>query len=630
MHRNPKQTLSERKKQAAVKSDRILHDQYPEYSRNHLELSAEVKEAIIEKLRAIYNEEDAQACMSELERILKVHYAHKPHELIERENNFNNQERFSEKDIILITYGDLIKSKDMSPLATLGKFCETYLEGNINTLHILPFFPYSSDRGFAVIDFRSVDPNLGSWHDIERLSKSYRLMFDGVFNHVSSQNRWFHEFLNDNPLYKDFFIAYDSPDELSKEQRMVIVRPRTSDILSEFKSISKTKYVWTTFSKDQIDLNYKNHKVLTRVLDMMLMYVRRGADIIRLDAVTYLWAEPGTRCASLDETHEVIKLFHDVLDVAAPEVSLITETNVPHKENISYFGNGGDEAQMVYNFALPPLVLYTFYSGDSTALSKWAAELTYLPNTSYFNFLDSHDGIGLMGVKGILEDEKIDFIIKRAQKHGGYISYKTGQNGEEIPYEINIAWFSALNHDHNEDLSFQVRRFVTSRIISLILKGVPGIYLHSLIGTRNDIEAVLATQSNRDINRAIIDSTAISEALMDPFSKISRINRELGRLITIRTQKRAFHPFGGQKILNIVPEIFSILRTSPDGKEKILALINISTKVCHLKIPLADLDSDETYWYDIVSSVEWMSDEGVLNINMHPYDIVWLEPKKCG
>jgi len=606
----------------------VLYDQHPDHNRPALEISKEANDEIIGRLRFLYGNDKAEECMAELERILKVHHAHKPHAMIEKESQFVSDERSSEKDIILITYGDLIRGEEKSPLATLARFCKSFLEGTINTLHLLPFFPYSSDRGFSVIDFRSVDPNLGTWHDIQELSKDYKLMFDGVFNHVSSQNRWFHEFLNDNPLYRDFFIAYDSPDELTAEQRSVIVRPRTSDILSEFQGIGKTKYLWTTFSKDQVDLNYKNHKVLTKVMDILLLYIRHGANIIRLDAVTYLWARLGTRCASLEETHEIIKLFRNVVDIAAPSVSLITETNVPHDENISYFGSGGDEAQMVYNFALPPLVLHTFYTENCSVLSEWAASLKYYPNTTYFNFLDSHDGIGLMGARGILGENEIEFIIERAKKHGGYISYKAGQNGKDTPYEINITWFSALNNNHNEDLSFQVKRFVASRIISLVLKGVPGIYLHSLIGTRNDIEAVLANNSNRDINRSVIDDTAITEALMDPFSKVSRINRELGRLITIRTRKGAFHPFGGQKILNTAPEIFSILRTSPDGKEKILALINISSKVCHLEIPLSELESDETHWFDIVSEVKWMSEDGILYINMNPYDIVWLEPIK--
>jgi sucrose phosphorylase len=364
----PKESTEEEKRKTSS-GDRTLYDHNPDYGRPQLSIPDNLHKELIQRLESLYGEKTAKECISELERILMVHHAHKPREIIEREMQFDAEERFTEKDIILITYGDLIQSEQISPLTALARFCESYLEGNINTLHLLPFFPYSSDRGFAVIDFRSVDPNLGTWQDIEELSKSYKLMFDGVFNHVSSQNRWFHEFLNRNPLYEDFFIAYDSPDDLTEEQRRIIVRPRTSDILSEFRAMDKPIYVWTTFSRDQIDLNYKNYRVLMRVISLMLLYIRHGADIIRLDAVTYLWAEPGTCCASLLETHEIIRLFRSVMDIAAPEVSLITETNVPHKENISYFGKGGDEAQMVYNFALPPLVLHTFYTENAAAIS---------------------------------------------------------------------------------------------------------------------------------------------------------------------------------------------------------------------------------------------------------------------
>jgi len=183
--------------------------------------------------------------------------------------------------------------------------------------------------------------------------------------------------------------------------------------------------VWTTFSADQIDLNYKNPEVLMYIIETMLLYVRRGAGILRLDAVTYLWAEPGTPSVHLEQTHEIIKLLRDVFNVVAPWTAVLTETNVPHKENVSYFGNGHDEAQMVYNFALPPLVLHTFYREDATALSRWAENLKYISNsTTFLNMLDTHDGIGLMGVKDILPEEDIDFIIQTAREHGAFVSYK--------------------------------------------------------------------------------------------------------------------------------------------------------------------------------------------------------------
>ena len=609
---------------------RTIHNQEPDFARPLFKLSHKASNRIFDRLGFLYGNDVAKESMVELQRILKVYHAHKPQKMINNAKYFDPSNRFTEKDIILITYGDIIRGEEHSPLATLAHFCDSYLEGNINTLHILPFFPYSSDKGFSIIDFETVDPHLGTWQDIEELENHYQLMFDGVINHISSKSRWFQEFLNGGPYYRDFFITFDSPDDLNHEQRKIIFRPRTSDILTEFNTINGLKYVWTTFSTDQIDLNYKNPNVLMRVIEILLFYVRHGADIIRLDAVTYLWAEPGTPCVHLDQTHEIIRFFRDVLDAVAPDVALITETNVPHEENIAYFGNGHDEAQMVYNFALPPLVLHTFYTQDVSALTKWARNLkAESPGTTFFNFLDSHDGIGLMGVKNILRKEEIDFIIHRAEEHGGYISYKTSEDGTEAPYEINITWFSALNReDGNEDIAFQVKRFVASRIIALVLQGVPGIYLHSLIGTRNDIDAVLSTKSKRDINRTVIDENAITEALKNPFSKISRINRELGRLITIRTRQYAFHPNGNQRILLISRDIFSVLRTSPDGNQHILALINVTDTVCRLEVPLSELGTQEVQWYDLVSGVEWMADEGKLYLTLQPYDTIWLEPVK--
>ncbi len=605
-----------------------FHYHEPDYSKPLLQIPQEAKATILARLAFLYGEETARLYMPELKRIMRVYYAHKPPEMIEEEKKFDPRERFTEKDIILITYGDLLRGKEPSPLATLARFCDGYLEGTINTLHLLPFFPYSSDRGFAIIDFETVDPHLGTWEDIDKLKAKYRLMFDGVINHVSSKSRWFQEFLNGNPYYKDFFISYSSPEALSPEQRRMIFRPRTSDILTPVQTINGIRYVWTTFSQDQIDLNYKNPNVLMRVIEILLMYVRHGADIIRLDAVTYLWAEPGTRCIHLDQTHQIVKLFRDILNVVAPHVALITETNVPHEENISYFGNGHDEAQMVYNFALPPLVLYTLYKEDATELTRWASTLEPpSEETCFFNFLDSHDGIGLMGIKNILPREEIDFIIDKAKEHGGLISYKASEDGGQEPYEINITWFSALNGDRSdEDIAFQVHRFVASRVIGLVLKGVPGIYLHSLIGTQNDIDSVLATHSNREINRTIIDDNLISEALRDPFSKISRINRELGRLIKLRTKFRAFHPRGPQKVFKLVPQVFSLLRSSPEGDQHILSLINVSANPVHLDIPLLTIGIMETQWFDIVSEMEWWAENGVISLTLQPYDIAWLTP----
>ena len=608
---------------------RIPYYAQPDYSRPLLEIPGKARERMMGRLRFLYGEAAAEKYMPELERILRVHYAHKPPEMIDREQGFDPQHRFTQRDMILITYGDLLRGEGHSPLDCLDQFVQyPGLRDTFNTLHILPFFPYSSDKGFSVTDFESVDPNLGSWQDIEDMGKRYQLMFDGVLNHISAKSAAFQEFLNGSPYFKDIAIAYKSRDALTPEQRKIIVRPRTSDLLTKFRTMGGDRYVWTTFSADQIDLNYKNPDVLMFIIETMLLYVRRGADILRLDAVTYLWAELGTSSVHLEQTHEIIKLLRDVFNVVAPWATVLTETNVPHKENVSYFGNGHDEAQMVYNFALPPLVLHTFYREDATALSRWAKDLKYISNsTTFLNMLDTHDGIGLMGVKDILPGEDIDFIIQTAREHGAFVSYKTGKDGKDEPYEINSTWFSAINHDNSdEDIALQVKRFIASRSISFALRGVPAIYFHGLIGTRNDIETVLKTKSKRDINRKVVEEESLLEKLENPDSRLSQIARQLSWIGNIRVRQRAFHPNGDQRVLMISPDIFAVLRISPDGDQHILALTNVTGRVCQIGIPLSKLDVENGHWYDLMGKRGWIAKDGKLGVTLQPYDVCWLIP----
>jgi sucrose phosphorylase len=605
------------------------HTPEPDYSRPLLNISAETRERVLAHLRFLYGGPAAGAHLLELERILKVYYAHKPPEMIEQEKVFDPIERFTEEDMVLITYGDLIRGERGTPLATLAEMCETYLRA-INTIHILPFFPYSSDKGFSVVDFKSVDSRLGTWDDVGVLESRYQLMFDGVFNHISSRHEYFREFLNGSPEYQDFFIAYDSQDDLTAEQRTLIFRPRTSEILSRFQSITGPKFVWTTFSKDQIDLNYKNPKVLIAIVELLLFYVRQGADIIRLDAVPYFWAEPGTKSVHLAQTHEIVRLLRTVLETVAPYVALVTETNVRHFLNVSYFGNGHDEAHMVYNFALPPLVLHSFYTEDVSTLSDWAKSLiTPSETTTFFNILDTHDGIGLMAAKDILSSEEIAVLIQRARDHGAFVSYKTDADGGEEPYELNTTWWSALNRDDSgEDLVLRVKRFVASRSISYVLRGVPGIYIHGSLGTSNDNNIVGTAKEKRDINRQLIDKNTIAEAAKDPNSKLYLIGSHLRRINLCRVEQRAFHPRGSQQVLMTSPAVFSVLRTSPEGDEHVLALTNVSNRVVEIEITLSDLGLDQGHWRDLLSGKEKKAEGRRLFLTLQPYDVLWLKPSE--
>ena len=605
---------------------RIPYQRDPDFSRPLLEIDPDIREHMLGRLEFLYGRQTAEDAMPELERILKVHHAHKPPELIEYEAGLDPKQRFTERDMILITYADAVRSRDATGIEALHHFVETYYD-SINTIHMLPFFPYSSDRGFSVVDFKAVDPRVGSWDQVRELAFDYDLMFDAVFNHASSRSEMFRGFLRGEPQYDDFFIAYDSPDDLTAEQRSKIFRPRTSDILTRYETINGPKYIWTTFSPDQIDFNFRNPAVLLAVLEAFLFYVRRGADIIRLDAVTYLWSEPGTESIHLPQTHEIIKLLRDVLDTVAPEVALVTETNVPHEQNISYFGNGTDEAHMVYNFALPPLVLHSFYAQDATAISAWAAGLELPSDRTYlFNMLDTHDGVGVQGVKGILTPEQIGALVDGAKAHGAYVSYKSTADGEE-PYEINTTWWSAINmDDSDEPMALQVKRYVASRSIALMLKGVPGIYTHGAIALPNDHALVQRTGIKRDVNRGVIDTEVFRQHLRQPGSKRSLLRMEQRAMSRARTRLRAFHPAGAMKVLNLSPAVFTVLRTSPEGDAHALAMTNVTGERLELTVPLAEVGLDDTAWYDHVADLRVSGDAEALHLEMGPYDVLWLQP----
>jgi sucrose phosphorylase len=531
----------------------------------------------------------------------------------------------TERDSILITYGDQLQFSGEKPLQSLGAFCNQYLDGVVSGIHILPFYPWTSDDGFSVKDYCKVDPVLGDWEDISAMQDRFRLMFDAVINHASAQHEWFQAFLRDDPQYRDHFIVVEGNPDLSQ-----VVRPRALPLLTKFETPSGPREVWTTFSADQVDLNFRNPDVLLEIIDTLLFYVAHGAQFIRLDAIAYLWKEMGTSCIHLPQTHRIIRLFRSVLDVVAPHVMLITETNVPHNDNISYFGDGRGEAQMVYNFALPPLVLHTIYTGNSHVLSNWASELK-LPSdhTTFFNFLASHDGIGINPARGILPDIEIDTMIERVIQHGGLVSYKDDASGVQKPYELNINYFDALSDPRaDESLDTQVDRFMTAQAIMLALVGVPGIYFHSLFGSRGWREGVDLTGRNRTINRQKFDLPAFESEITDEASLRHHVFRRYTQLLRARNASSAFHPHGGQRVLECGEATFALLRLSPDGARLVLCLHNISNQPQRVKVHLQDVfHSSSGPLVDLITNTR-MEDSLNGKLTLQPYQALWLEMKE--
>ena len=611
-----------------MRSRQEFHTLQPDYHRTPFSLPKQIKNKIFEKLKFLYAD-DADTCLKELERVIQVYAAHKTSAMFDWDKKIKPEERFTEKDVILITYGDLIRNKREKPLHVLSEICLQYLRGIFNTIHILPFFPSSSDRGFAIMDFKEVDPLLGTWVDIIEMKHEFRLMFDGVFNHVSSKSMWFQEFLNQNPFYADFFTVFSTRDIISPDHLKLITRPRTTDVVSPFETLYGRRWVWTTFSNDQIDLNFKNPYVLIKMVEILLYYVRRGADIIRLDAVTYLWEELGTSCVHLKQSHAIIQLFRYILDAIAPHVALITETNVEHKDNIRYFGNGTNEAQMVYNFALPPLVLHTFQTGNAKKLREWAKSITQISDqATYFNFLDSHDGIGIMAVGNILDKEEIEMMALRVLEHGGYISYKDNGDGTESPYEMNITWYSALNReDDDESQDLQVKRYLASRAIALAFMGVPGIYIHGLLGSKNDAELVLEEKETRSINRKNINKNELINTLGNAESSTSRIWYGIVKMVQARTREKAFHPNSRQRIMDLPDSLFGIIRQTKNKEQTVLAIVNITELKQNTSLNLGDLQIDKTHWLDLLGNQEISVSDGRLGLEFQPYQVVWL--KNC-
>jgi len=501
----------------------------------------------------------------------------------------------SQRDSILIAYADQVRQPGQRPLQTLAEFCKTHLRGVVGGIHILPFYPSSSDDGFSVKDHRVVDPALGDWRDVERLGRSFRLMFDDVINHASAQGEWFQAFLRDETPYRDYFLTVEGSPDLS-----TVVRPRALSLLTEFQIAAGPRRVWTTFSADQADLDFHNPDVLLEIFDILLLYIQHGAQFIRLDAIAYLWKEIGTTCIHLPQTHAIIQLLRAVLDDVAPHVRLITETNVSHAENISYFGDGENEAQLVYNFALPPLVLHTFRTGDASLLSQWASRLTPPSDrTTFFNFLASHDGIGLNPARDFLSPVEIQALIEQTLDHNGLISYMQNMDGTHSPYELNINFFDALSHPSgDEPLDVQISRFMAAQAIMLSLRGIPGIYFHSLFGSRNWLEGVKVTQHNRTINRQKLELTELERQLADPNSLRLQVFSRFRSLLVLRSGSAAFHPNGGQEVLEAGRGVFAVLRTSPDGLHNFLCLQNVTAQVQAVSIlnTVRTLEPYQTLW----------------------------------
>ncbi|MDA7853092.1 sugar phosphorylase [Porticoccaceae bacterium] len=576
----------------------------PEHLSNTLKRHLETIYAGVEGVKS----EDCEQLCDELIGLMRVQQAN-----TEPARYINH---WDETDCLMISYGDSILQQGEKPLHTLKQFLDRYADGYINGVHILPFYPFTSDDGFSVLDYSSVNESLGDWSDIQSIAADYSLMSDLVINHCSARSPWFDNFIKDRDPGRNFFVTASPDDDLS-----AVVRPRTNPLLREVETVNGTQYVWCTFSHDQVDLNFRNPEVLKQFVSIIRQYLDSGVRLFRLDAVAFLWKQPGTNCLNLEQTHEIVRLLRTLIEHAQDDAIIVTETNIPNRENLAYFGNA-NEAHWVYNFSLPPLLVNSLITGDCHYLKQWMMSMPPARNgTAYFNFIASHDGIGLRPAEGLLTESEINTLVETMQTFGGRISWRTGDQAQRKPYEINIALFDALQGTTHGPDHWGLQRFLCAHAIMLALEGVPGIYIHSLVGTRNDYQRVENAGHNRAINRHQWQYSELQDRLADANSSEHLVFSGISELLKIRRQQSAFHPNATQFTLHLGSGLFGFWRQSIDRQQSIFCISNITDKVQTLNLSDINLIDNEN-WVDLISQLPC---DGIMqSIAMQPYQTLWI------
>ncbi len=568
----------------------------------------ELKRRIAAHLEIIYSDVDTVALTDRLTDTLEIDEASTPR---------IQENKWDQNDIVLITYGNSIVRDQERPLQTLRKFLEEYLSSSFNSVHILPFFPYSSDDGFSVINYLQINDALGEWEDIEAIASEFRLMADLVINHASSRSQWFDNFKRGISPGHEYFVTADPGTDVSQ-----VVRPRSSQLLIPVNTVNGEQLVWCTFGPDQVDLNFANPEVLVEFVNILARYLDAGARIIRLDAVAFLWKKLGTPCVHLQETHEIVKLLRDVAEAKCPDAVIITETNVPIRDNLTYFGNA-NEAHAIYNFSLPPLLIHTLLSGNCRYLKTWMMSMPPAQQgTCYLNFIASHDGVGLRPTEGLLEDSELEALLDRLKQSGGFISMRSDANDTPRPYEANISLWDALAGTIVDGLDgLQFERFICAHAIMLALEGIPAIYIHSLFGTPNDTQAVEGTGRYRSINRHVWDAVQLESELNDSDQHTAKVFATLTRLLEIRRRQPAFHPNAVQFTMHMGLDIFAFWRQSIDRRQSVFCLSNVTNQPQIVDLTEVNL-IDTEQWTDLITGLRIESNRDKQTLK--PYQTLWL------
>ncbi len=571
-------------------------------------------EMIRQLLREIYpkhSEEEINFVWSQLLQILEKYRD------IESRNEAVIDSIWDSSSVVLITYPDSIYRKGEPTLKTLNEFVDKNLGNLSSIIHILPFLPSTSDGGFAVSNYENIDEIFGTWDDLKDLSANHKIMADLVLNHVSSSHPWVQQFIKCSEPGSSYIVTSEKSNVWDN-----VIRPRSSSLFTRIKTKEGFKDVWTTFGPDQIDVDWKNPNLLLEYLRLLVRYIECGAFWIRLDAIAFIWKEANTTCLHMEQVHKIVKVLNKFLKLINSYGVLITETNVPEKENLSYIVKG-DEANIAYNFTLPPLLLESILTSQADLINDWLSNWTELPkHTSLLNFTSSHDGIGLRALEGIMDQTRIHNLLVESEKRGGLISHRRMTDGEDQPYELNISWWSAMSNAKGNSVNLQFERFYLSQIFVLSLKGVPAFYLPAILASSNDLDTFRKTGQRRDLNREKFEANRLTELLTNSNCPASKNISYLSHAISVRSKLKAFHPESPMKCLSSKVENHIIIQRGLNN-EKVYAIYNMTEK--DLKIPILDeLDLELTnincQLLDNLTGTIYKA----LNFILKPYQVVWL------
>lgn len=490
--------------------------------------------------------------------------------------------RLTEQDAVLIAYPDHLRRAGEPPLATLGRWCREHLTGLVSSVHVLPYHPSTSYEGYAITDYTAVDPAFGTRDDLAALGRDFHLMVDLVLNHCSASHPWVDQFVAQREPGRRYVLTADPGARWLQEVR----RARDLPLLHPVETAAGRRHVWTTYSPDLIDLDWREPDVCLEFLEILLDAVVLGARLVRLDAFAYTWKEPGTGCVARPATHDLLRLLQEVLRRAgAGAVALLPSiTNTTQDDNFSYLGPGEPERQadLVYHLPLSGLLLLSSYREDARTLAAWLRGLPEAPQgRAYLNAAATHDGIGLTWLDGLIPAQSIRALVDEAVARGARVSSRRPTaSGESQPWEINATWFSACAKGPPAE---QVARLLATQSVVLGLRGVPALYLPLFLAARNDALRVERTGDNRAINRGRFEVADWERMAAEQGSVEAATLEGMTRLLRARRSTPAFHPEGGQQIVDVgEPSVLAFERTPPGGGRGVLCLTNFSSRPVRL------------------------------------------------